>query len=172
MAFQSTVFLQQGLGVIGELYTDSPHRAESFTLVSGDAAYNVFGRCFTKTSQGVAQAGSGGTLGFAGFLVNPKGSAFQGTSAGALVPTLTLPNNAQGELLTMGTIIVTLPAGAAIGDLVVFDNTTGALTTIAPGAALPTGKSFAFAEVDYFTVSGAGLAVITVSPTLVIPQPA
>ena len=172
MGFQTAVFLQQGFGVPGELFTDGPYRAESFTLVSASAAYNIIGAtCCTVTSQGVAQAGSGGTLGFAGFLVDPKDIALFGTSGIPLNPTLTVPNNTQVECLTMGSIIVTLPAAAAIGDLVVYDNTTGALTTIAPGAALPVGKTFANAVVDYFTVTAAGLAVITVSPALVIPQP-
>ena len=173
MAFQSTVALQQGFGVPGELYTDSPHRAQAYTIVSADATYNVFGRAFTITSQGVAQAGSGGTMGFAGILVDPKNQALQGTAVGGtLAPTLTIPNNSLAACLTMGTIIVSLPAAAAIGDLVVYDNTTGALETIAPGADLPVGKTFANAIVDYYTVTAAGLAVITVSPALVIPQPA
>lgn len=170
MAFQSTVFFQQGFGVVGELYTDAPHKAEAFTLNSADAAYNVFGRCFTVASQGYAQAGSGGTLGFAGFLVNPKNSPLYGTTGAPLAPSLTLPNQAPGQLLTMGTIIVALPAAAAIGDYVVFDNTTGALTTISPGDDLPVGKTFANAIVDYYTVTAGGLAVISVSPTYVIPQ--
>ncbi len=168
MSFQSAVFLQQGFGVIGELFTDGPRRAESFILNSADAAYNVFGRAFTVTSEGVAAAG--GTNPFAGILVNPKGQVLQGTAGGgSLAPSLVLPNYAQGELLTMGSIIVSLPDVAAIGDLVVYDNTTGALTTIAPSANLPVGKTFAQAKVDYFTVTAAGLAVITLSPTIKIP---
>lgn len=167
MTFQTTVLAKTGLGVVGELFTDGPHKAESFILTSADASYNVFGRAFTVSSEGVAAAG--GTAKFAGILSNPKGSAFLGTTAGTLVPSLTLPNYAQGELLTMGSMIVSLPAAAAIGDLVVFDNTTGALETIIPTAALPVGKSFAYAFVDYFTVSGSGLAVITLTPTLKIP---
>lgn len=169
MSFQSSVFFQQGFGVPGEMFADAPHKAESFTIVSGSAANNIFGHCFTITSQSIAQAGSGGTLGFAGFLVNPKGSTLFGTSGSPLSPSLTLPNNAPGELLTMGTIIVSLPAAAAIGDLVVFDNTTGALSTISPGANLPTGTTFANAIVDYYTVTAAGLAVISVDPTYIVP---
>lgn len=170
MGFQSSVFINAGAGVPGELYTDSPYRAESFSLVSGNAANNIIGAtCCTITSQGVAQAGSGGTLGFAGFLVNPKGQALRGVSGQPLNPTMTLPNNSQVECLTMGTIWVTLPGAANIGDNVIYDNTTGALSTIAPGVSLPSGKSFANAVVDFFTVSGAGLAVVTVSPSLVRP---
>lgn len=167
MSFQSTVFLQQGFGIPGELFDDAPHKAEPFIINSADAANNIFGRCFTIVSEGIAAAGGTGVFG--GFLVNPKGSAAFGTAGDPLAASLTLPNYAQGELLTMGSIIVTLPAVAAIGDLVLFDNLTGDLTTIAPGAALPVGKTFAQAKVDRFTVSGAGNAVISVNPTWVIP---
>lgn len=170
MGFQSSVSLQQGFGVPGELYTDSPWRAESFTLVSADAAYNIIGAtAYTITSQGVAEAGSGGALGFAGILANPKEQSLVGVGGDPLAPSLTLPNQAQASLVTMGTMIVTLPDVAEIGDYVLFDNTTGALETMAPSGTLPLGKSFANAIVDYYSVTVAGLAVITISPALVIP---
>jgi len=172
MTFQSAVQPQMGLGVVGELFTDGPHRTQSFIVDSADAAYNVFGRAFTKTSESKAEAGSGG-LEFAGIMVNPKGNSLNGTVAGGtLAPSLTLPNETQAEFCTMGSIVVSLPDVAEIGDLVVYDDTTGALETISPGDVLPAGKTFANATVDYFSVTAAGLAVITVSPALVIPQPA
>ncbi len=173
MSFQNAVFLQQGFGVPGELFTDGPSRAETFTIVSTDhPEYNIIGAtCCTVTSQGICQAGSGGTLGFAGFLVDPKDVALFGVGNQPLAPTLQVPNNAIVECLTMGTIVVTLPAAANIGDLVVYDNTTGAISTISPGDPLASGTTFANAIVDYYTVTGAGLAVVTVNPTYVIPQP-
>lgn len=167
MGFQSSVAINQGFGVPGELYTDAPYRAQSFTINSASAAYNIIGAtACTITSQGVCQAGSAGTLGYAGILVDPKNVALFGTGGIPLAPTLTVPNYTQVECLTMGTIVVTLPGAAAIGDYVVYDNTTGALSTVAAGASLPVGKSWANAIVDYYTVSGAGLAVITVAPSL------
>lgn len=170
MTFQSTVSLQQGFGVVGELFSDGPRLARPYTIVSASAANNVFGRGFSVTSQGLANAGNtGGTQIFAGILVNPKGSASFGGSGGPLTPTLTLANNSQGELLTEGSIIVTFAGAVNIGDLVIYDNTTGVLATIAPGVNLPVGKSFAFAFVDRYTTSAAGLAVITLQPTLTIP---
>lgn len=172
MPFQSSVFINMGAGVPGELYTDAPFKAETFTIVSASAAYNIIGTaCCTVSSQGVCEAGSGGAGGFAGFLVSPKTQALYGVGNSPLTPTLTVPNNNIVTCLTMGTIFVTLPAAAAIGDLVVYDNTTGAIETIAPGAQLPAGKTFANAIVDYFTVTQAGLAVVSVDPTYVIPQP-
>lgn len=172
MTFQSSVFLQQGFGVPGELFTNSPQRAQTFNIVSADEAYNIVGAtCCTITTPGNCQAGAGGALGFAGFLVAPKDYAlFGGTQP--LDPSLTMPNNSVVECLTMGTIIVTLPDGAVVSDLVIYDDTTGALETINVGDNLPAGKSFAYAQVDYLNPSVAGLAVITVSPTLTIPTPA
>jgi structural protein gp24 len=175
MAFQTTVNLVSGAGVPGDFYSDSPRICESFILNSVSALNNVFGRAFTKIAgadnQGQAQVGNPTTTGvFAGFLVNPKGSVNYGILGNALAPTLVLPNESQAELLTMGTIFVTLPAAAAIGDYVYFDNTTGALTTQAPGSAPLSGTSFAFAEVDFFAVAAAGLAVITVKQYPAVPS--
>lgn len=175
MSFQSTVSLQQGFGVPGELFTDAPYIALPYTINSAEAAYNIIGAtCCTITSQGFCQAGSGGTLGFAGFLVDPKDIALFGSGGIPLNPTLTVPNFAIVECLTMGTIIVTLPAAANIGDYVVYNNTTGAISTISPTTPLASGTTFANAQVTYYTqaVSGSALAVITVNPTYIIPQPA
>jgi hypothetical protein len=165
MSFQSAVQLQQGFGVPGEMFTDGPYRAQSFIINSASAAYNIIGAtAFTLTSQGLAAAGGTGV--YVGILANPKVAPLQGTSSSVLTPTLTLPNYAQADIVSMGSLIVTLPAAAAIGDYVIFDNTTGALSTITPGTAVPSGKTLANAVVDYFTVTGAGLAVITLSSVL------
>ena len=159
MAFQSTVSTAQGFGVVGEVAFDGPTRAQPYVLVSADASYNVVGRAFTVTSEGVAAAGGSGV--FAGILVHPKHYASYGTAVGGpLAPTLTLANNATGELLTMGEIVVALPGAAAIGDAVKYNTTTGILGTGTPGAgeaAVPNAK------VSHYTVSGAGLAVITLT---------
>jgi hypothetical protein len=172
MGFQSSVFVNQGFGVPGELFTDSPWIAQSYTIQSASAAYNIIGAtCCTVTSQGFCAAG--GTNPFAGFLVDPKDIALFGASGIPLNPTLTVPNFTQVECLTMGTIIVTLPAAAAIGDYVVYNTTTGAISTITPVTPLAAGTAFANALVAYFTqgIAGSALAVIQVNPTYIIPQP-
>lgn len=165
MAFQSTVDLNQGFGVIGELFDNGPHRAQPFILRSDDAANNVFGRAFTVVSEGVAEAGKDGTQVFAGILVNPKEHASYGTTAGGpLAPTTTLANEVVASLLSEGSIVVSLPAAAAIGDLVYYTDADGSLQTTAPGAAAPAGATLIEgAYVDRFTVAGAGLAVITLA---------
>lgn len=169
--FQSTISINQAIGVPGDVYTNSPVISQSWILNSASAAYNIIGATgYSSTTQGTAAAG--GTLPFAGILANSKVYASNGDSSGALDPTLVLPNYAQGELVTMGTMVITLPSGTVnIGDLIVMDNTTGALSSIAPGAALPSGKSFAYATVVLYTIAaGSGLTIINLQPTLIIPQ--
>jgi hypothetical protein len=163
--FQTTVSAEQALGVIGELFDDGPHRAQPFLIISDDAADNVFGRAFTITAEGKAEAGKDGAQVFAGILVNPKEHALLGTLAGgSLAPSLTIPNNTIATLLSEGSVIVTLPASANIGDLVYFTDATGVLTTTAPGAAAPASSTLIEgAYVDRFTRTGAGLAVITLA---------
>lgn len=168
MSFQQTVYVQSAPGVQGDRYDDSPHRALPYNLVSPSAANNLIGTTFcTITSQGVARAG--GTGAFAGLLVNSKLYALQGVGGSTLAPTLQLPNNTNVELTTEGRWWVYLPAAANIGDQVLFDTTTGQISTQAPSGTLPVGKAFAQAFVDVYTLTAAGLAVIAISPALVIP---
>jgi len=175
MGFQSTVSIPMAFGVPGQLYTDAPSQAQTFTINSGDAANNIIGStCCTITSQGFCEAGAGGTFGFAGFLVNPLSQALFGTGGVPLAPTLTVNNFDIVECLTMGVIVVSLPAAANIGDYVVYDDTTGAISTITPSTPLAVGTTFANAIVSYYTqgIAGTALAVITVNPTYIIPQAA
>lgn len=131
MPFQSTVYNQMGMGVVGEVAYEGPSRAQPYTLVSDDAAYNVFGRLFTVVSAGVAKAGGTGPL--AGILINPKESASRGTSAGgSLAPTLTLANYEIGSLTRMNEVFVAVPAAASIGDQVTYDTTNGVIATRTP----------------------------------------
>lgn len=123
---QSSVLTTQGFGVVGELFSDGPKRAKSYILGS---ASNTIGYAYTVSSEGNVVVGGTGV--FAGILVNPKSYATSGTSSGTLEPTLVLPQYTQGELLQMGEIVISLPAAAAIGDKIVYDTTTGALSTVA-----------------------------------------
>jgi len=130
MAFQSGVLKTQGFGVIGELFSNSPVRCKSWTLTSASVVQTI-GNAFTVTSEGIAQCGGTGV--FAGILVNPKHYSSNGTTAGGtLAATLVLPNEAQGELLTMGEIVVSLATAAAIGDKVTYATATGVLSAMAP----------------------------------------
>lgn len=171
MTFQTTVSINGGFGVPGERYNDGPWRADSYILRSDVGVTNIIGaKAYTLVSPGVAKAGGNwfddGTP-FLGILGNPKVAPLQGTLAGgSLAPTLELPNESQADIISMGAMVVTLPALAAIGDLVIYNITTGALATIAPSVALPGGFTSAFATVTNFAVGSPGfLAVITLTPT-------
>lgn len=162
MTFQSTVSINMGAGVPGEQYSDGPWRAQSYTINSASAAYNIIGATVCSISaQGFCQAGNpGAAYVIAGLLVDPKDIAlFNGLS-----PTLTVPNFTQVECATMGSYFVTLPGAANIGDWLTYDETTGALGSVSPGTSLPGGTQWANGVVDYFTTTGSGLAVVTLNP--------
>lgn len=142
MGFQTTVNINNALGVVGELAFDSPRRAAPYNLFSSGTP-NQIGYAFTVTSgdnpdpaAGSTLAGTatvGGTGDFAGILVSPKEYASFGTTAGGpLAPTLILPDYSIGQLLNMGEVFVNLPGAASVGDIVTYDPLTGALNSITP----------------------------------------
>lgn len=163
MTFQSTVQFDQAGGVVGELATESPLRSASYILNSSGTA-NTIGNVFTHDADGVVQVG--GTGAFAGVLVNPKSYALLGTSAGgALAPSLDLPDDTNGEILSMGSIYVSvtnISAGAsgAIGDPVYYVNATGA---IGLGTAASGQTQIPNAKLDLRDITAPGLAIITLT---------
>lgn len=160
MAFQSTVNLDNPLGVPGEIIFDGPVRAAAYNLNSASAAYNIVGAtAFTVSAEGVAAAG--GTGAFAGILATPKRYASYGTSVGGpLAATMTLPNNIVAELVDMGQMVVTLPAAANIGDLVTYNTTTGALATLTPTAGFTAAQSGATLTVSAITAGNLGIGSV------------
>lgn len=172
MAFQSTVNIYNALGIPGDLAFDGPMRAAPYNLFSS-AVPNKVGYAFTVTAGanpdtvgGSPLAGTakvGGTGVFAGILVNPKAYALLGSSSNALAPSLTLPDYAIGELLTMGMIYASLPGPANVGDLVTYDPLTGALNSIAPTTAFTGAIAAGGASTpDVLTVSAVSSGVLTV----------
>lgn len=160
--FQSTVNVNLGFGVPGELIVDGPQRVDSLTL---DGTGGTIGLAFTKSSTtNIATQGGAivaGTNLFAGILVNPKAYASFGTNSAPLDPTLFLGPNTQGEFLTMGTIVVTLVGAAEIGDLVQYNETTGVLSAITPGTSPASGFALVpNAVVWNYAQTATGLAAI------------
>lgn len=143
MAFQSTVPVLQGFGVPGDIHLEAPFRAEPLTVNSSGTA-NVYGNAFTKdASTNVAKVGGTIAVGtvFAGLLVNSKEATTYGTAAGTLEPTLNLPDNMIGDFAVMGDVVVKVSTACKVGDVLVYDTTTGALSTMAPGATAGAGKA-------------------------------
>lgn len=162
MTFQSTVRSELATGVIGDFaVVDGGERVFPYMLDSASAANNVIARAFTVKSEGVAQAGGSGV--FAGILVNPKSYAYNGLFNNSS-DQLALPNGANGELAKRGYVFVRLPAAAAIGDYVVYNTTTGVLSTVTDPQTPGAGNALVpNARVAMYTITVAGIAVIELS---------
>ncbi len=166
--FQSTVNINYGFGVIGELIVDGPQRADSLTL---DASGGTIGNAFTKSkTTNIATQGGviGGSAIFAGILADPKVYASRGVSASPLDPTLVLPGNSQGEFVTMGTIVVNLATAANIGDQVTYDTTTGALSAVAPVATFTASQATTVLTVTAITGGSIGVGSVITSGGAII----
>lgn len=161
MSFQSTVRFVLAAGIVGELIFDGPNRAEPNALYSPDPTMNVIGRAFTALAGIDGQVEAGGLGVFAGILVNPLVYATAGGAAGALSPTLVLPNYGEASFLKMGTIIVELTTAANIGDDVHFVIADGTLLAVPAGTAPAVGHAVVpNAKVVRENIPSAGLAFI------------
>ena len=155
MAFQSSVNLYRGFGIVGEKFSDAPAVATTYNLTTAGA----FGLAFTSTAEG--DAALGGTGVFAGLLVNPKAHILTGTAGDPLAPSNVLPANTVATLATKGQYIVTLTSAGAPGDIIEFNQTTGKLDALAPGTAASTGCTIIEGATVYkFNAAANGLAVI------------
>ncbi|MDE2471809.1 MAG: hypothetical protein KGL35_24570, partial [Bradyrhizobium sp.] len=94
MTFQSTVYVNLGFGVPGDILFDAPQRCESLT-VNSSGVPNYVGYAYTKSAT-TNIATVGGTVGagivFAGIMVHSKNQTLSGTTAGTLTPTLQVPD--------------------------------------------------------------------------------
>lgn len=163
MAFQTSLNQTYAFGVIGELFQDGPQRVAS-RVMNSSGTPNVVGYAYTRSNTtDICTVGgtiTNGSTVFGGILVMPKAYASYGTTAGTLAPTLTLPDNAQGEFLEMGTIVVALTTACNIGDQVIYATATGALGAVAPGAAAGAGNAFVPGAVVRSYNTAPGIAAI------------
>lgn len=174
--FQNQVYRFNTLGFIGQQADNGPFRAQTWNLYSAGQAQSI-GFAFTKTSggnpeptaypPGSALAGTaqvGGTGIFAGILVNPLEQALFGSASvgGGLSPSLIVPDYAIGALATFGQWFVSLASAANVGNLVFYDNTTGALDSMAPTSSFTGVVATNTLTVSAFVSGGAPLAVGTV----------
>lgn len=161
MTFQATVNLAQGFGVVGEIQYDGPTRARPGIVKQGSAGSPnniIVGSAYTIDSAD-GQYQPGGTGVFGGIMVQPKGLASIGTQAGGpLAPTIVVPAGTACQFLTMGEILVSLPAAAAIGAGIYFNNADGTLGVGTAGAGQ---TQIANATVVRYANAAAGLAVVS-----------
>lgn len=166
MPFQSAVNFDLAYGVPGEFAFDGPRRAEPGIL----AAAAVVGRVCTE-DPAVPGSWTPGLVASSirqSVLTSPKQYALTGTAGNTLSPSLELPANASGEFATMGQIWVISSTANKPGDVVYFNNTTGAISTTAPGATAPASSTLLRGAVvapraGSVTSPANGLTVITIT---------
>ena len=131
MTFQSSVALNQGFGVVGEIVFEGPLRSTP-GVVKGTAANIVVGRAFTiDPADGQYQPGVLGVANFGGILANPKELQSIGPVGGSpLAPTLVIPAGTIGEFVNMGLLCVALLNAANIGDKVTYATADGQLSAL------------------------------------------
>jgi hypothetical protein len=160
---QSTVLANMAFGVPGEAYLEGATDAAPWTLESSGVPNVIGSTAYTETAEGTAAAGGSGP--FVGILANPKVYANYGTTGNALAPTMTLPDGAEGELVTFHPgLVVKLSGAGVIGGAVGYLTATGALQPAAIGATtLTNGFIIPGAKIVRFVVDSGGLAVISLS---------
>lgn len=160
MTLQTTVFALMGFGVPGEIFLDGPTRAQPGIIDSAgvDPNFNRVGRVFTNAAAADGHCSLGGSGVFFGILANPKVYPLRGTVGDTLAASLDLPQYAEAEFVydTTG-IIVTLPAAANIGDEVLYDTTSGIVST--QPANYPSSGAQRVA-----IVAATGVATVTLAP--------
>jgi len=161
MPFQSTVNAVQAEGIVGDIVIDGPQRGQPGILSSTSAANNVVGRAFRHVSGSDTDVTADAAGNFAGILANSKTYATSGTTAGGtLAPTLTLPNETIGELVTMTSgILVDISTDADIGDNVFYADATGILAADA-GTTLAGHTQIVGAKIVRNNIPSAGLAIV------------
>jgi hypothetical protein len=169
-AFQSVVNEFSGFGVPGTRWNQAPWVSSANTIYSeSNSANNIFGYACSYSApnapgQNIVNPGNTGGQVYAGIIANPESTTLFGGSSGPLSPTLVIPNNTVISVVSEGFVVVKLNNAANIGDVVIFENATGALYSQAPETALPSGYSNANATVAEFSLAAAGLAVIWINP--------
>ncbi len=143
--FQQTVNVYNPLGIAGEIAFSGPQRSKAANIYSAGVP-NYFGFAYTLSNPATAEpslaapngatATVGGTGVFAGIMTGVKQAYLSGTTAGGpLGATLAALDYSVQELTTMGSVFVSLPGPANVGDLITYDPLTGALNSVAPTVA-------------------------------------
>lgn len=131
--------IQIGQTVTGAGVTAGTKVTAFGTGTGGTGTYTVSA---SQTVASESMTGAGDPLVFAGIAVNSKVEPLYGSSnTNPLAASVVLEPNSTAIMLTFGSCVVNLPNAFNVGDLVYYNVTTGALSSAAPGAAVPTGTN-------------------------------
>ncbi len=147
--------IQFGQTVTGSGVTAGTKVTGFGTGTGGTGTYTVSA---SQTVASESMTSAGNPLVFAGFMVNPKAASLVGTTnGGTLAPTLVIPDNSQADFGTMGDFVVSVSTACNVGDNIAYNVSTGALSTYAPGASIPSGcNQVPNASVYRYPITGSG----------------
>lgn len=160
MSFQSSTQQFTCAGVAGKLAFILGNELIQSYILDSDGTTQTYGYAFTQRSGGDLQTSNtaqvGGTGVFAGILVMPETA-----TGGTLTPTMNVADNVTGSLCTQGFPFVALPNASAIGDLVTYNTSTGAIAdTFAPIAAFTAAQSTTTLTVSAITAGNIGIGSV------------
>lgn len=166
MAFQTQSNRFTAPASVGDIvYLGAEPRIQPHVLYHASLPLYI-GYAYTLSTAGDLQTSNTATVGgatadFAGIFVKPKEQFSFGTTAGGpLAATLAVPNYTTGGLMKSGHCAVSLPAAAALNDKVVFDTTTGALSTVIHvPASMTYDQSTTTATISSFVAGGTPIGV-------------
>ncbi len=159
MSFQAAPLrANQTTGLPGEVAREGPLRSAPWNLDSSGQA-NVIGFAYHKASDRVAEVG--GTGAFVGILARPKEYASQGTTVGSLAAANFLPDDAVGNLITMGILFIQLDGSGAAGTVGSALYSTDATGSIGVGTAGAGETQIPNAVIVLEDVADDGLAIVS-----------
>lgn len=157
--FQTSVELDQPIGVPGNIATDVEVNGTALTITSLTAG-NVIGYACTRVAGKDDECIVGGTGEFAGVLALPNATASGCVEDGI---NFLQPINSQAMLISKGAVFVELGAAANIGDALQFDQATGEIKSLGWGVAATAAHTIIRnAKVDYRNLPAAGVAIIKI----------
>lgn len=165
MGFQASTQQFTCAGVPGKLAKLSPQPVINTRILDSDSTTQTYGYVFTERTGGDLQTSNvaqvGGTGVFAGILCMPETAASPGTTSSPLAPTMNVADNVTGALLFNGFIFVALPNASAIGDLVTYNTSTGAIAdTFAATATFTAAQSTTTLTVSAITAGSIGIGSV------------
>lgn len=147
---QKQVSKNQPIGICGQKYDGSPARVTVYRL-SGKA--EVGNACTAHVGEGIVQ--KGGTGSFKGILVSPKT-----ITRPTLESTLVVPEGAFVDIADKGRWCVVLQEDSKHGDGLVFDTTTGIISSLTVGEAVPKGCVQIERAIVFIGADAGGVGVI------------
>lgn len=143
-------------GIPGEFSRSTNQDARGAILNSASEALNVASVAVLDVAGNDFEVGVAADGNFAGLLSTPKAAVRATLDAQAFIS-----NETQIEVATRGYLFVAIAKASAIGDFVYYNDTTGLLTSEAPGVTAPAGSTrLPGGLIKGLNVAGAGVAEI------------